>query len=465
MSTITSEEVNFLVYRYLLESGFDHSAFTLGCESLVASTGISNADVPPGALISYLQKGLQYVEIEQHMNPDGTEIDCDAPFSLIRPHICQLQADQPITIDDSTAFPKESIKQLKKHQSEVFTCQWAKGNILASGSSDHTAVMWDCNKENISDNAVVLEHPVSEDPQARGCSTLRWNNAGDRLATGCSDGITRIWMKDGSLVTECKRHNGPIFSVKWSANDKYILTASNDHTVAVWDSQSGELVQKFTNHNDPALEVDWRPNHEDEFVSCSRKIFVSRLGQEEPLYCFDKHQDEVNVVSWSPNGGMLASCGDDKSIKIWGVTNGCDESGLIFNFIGHRDVVYDMSWAPEGKRLATASADGSIKVWNLDGGVCSHTFLTNRKSNSNNTTSNDNPVPIFAVNFSNSGRYVAGGTQDGFMLVFDTEENKLVRSLNCEGGVFEVRWSDDDKSLAAVCSNAIVFVAECDFVE
>ena len=56
-----------MVYKYLVESGFGHSAFTFAHESLVARSIVADADVPPGALITFLQKGLQYVEIESHL--------------------------------------------------------------------------------------------------------------------------------------------------------------------------------------------------------------------------------------------------------------------------------------------------------------------------------------------------------------------------------------------------------------
>lgn len=62
--SITSDEVNFLVYRYLLESGFQHSAFTFGLESHIHQTSINGSIIPPGALVSVLQKGLQYIEAE-----------------------------------------------------------------------------------------------------------------------------------------------------------------------------------------------------------------------------------------------------------------------------------------------------------------------------------------------------------------------------------------------------------------
>ena len=51
-----------------LKLGFTHSAFTFAYESLVARSSISQADVPPGALIAFLQKGLEYVAVEEHIN-------------------------------------------------------------------------------------------------------------------------------------------------------------------------------------------------------------------------------------------------------------------------------------------------------------------------------------------------------------------------------------------------------------
>lgn len=65
--SITSDELNFLVYRYLQESGFVHSAFVFAYESLIGRSNIATADIPPGALIHFIQKGLQYVEIEKEL--------------------------------------------------------------------------------------------------------------------------------------------------------------------------------------------------------------------------------------------------------------------------------------------------------------------------------------------------------------------------------------------------------------
>lgn len=51
-----------------LAAGFSHSAFTFGIESHISQSNINGTLVPPAALISILQKGLQYVEAEISIN-------------------------------------------------------------------------------------------------------------------------------------------------------------------------------------------------------------------------------------------------------------------------------------------------------------------------------------------------------------------------------------------------------------
>ena len=50
-----------------MNTGFLHSAFCFGHESYVFKSNITGSEVPPGALVSIMQKGLQYVEGESHL--------------------------------------------------------------------------------------------------------------------------------------------------------------------------------------------------------------------------------------------------------------------------------------------------------------------------------------------------------------------------------------------------------------
>ncbi len=49
-------------------AGFTHSAFVFGYESFAHKSPINVNEVPPGALISFVQKGLQYLELEANLN-------------------------------------------------------------------------------------------------------------------------------------------------------------------------------------------------------------------------------------------------------------------------------------------------------------------------------------------------------------------------------------------------------------
>jgi hypothetical protein len=72
----------FKSYLFSYSVGFLHSSYTFGHESLIVleesgsgSSSTSNLagqqhgqTVPPGALISLLQKGIKFLQVEAHMN-------------------------------------------------------------------------------------------------------------------------------------------------------------------------------------------------------------------------------------------------------------------------------------------------------------------------------------------------------------------------------------------------------------
>ncbi len=68
--SLTSDELNVIVYRYLLESGFSHTAFAFASEAHLNKVlnALQTEHVAPGSLIAYVQKGLQFEEIEAHVN-------------------------------------------------------------------------------------------------------------------------------------------------------------------------------------------------------------------------------------------------------------------------------------------------------------------------------------------------------------------------------------------------------------
>ncbi|RQX72277.1 transducin beta-like protein TBL1 [Toxoplasma gondii CAST] len=89
---LSSDEVNLLVHRYLLENGFLHSAFAFSAEAAISKNPFhaTHAEkLPPNALVTLLQKALLFIYVEFHTEDEtGRAIPCDEAFSFFKRHEC-----------------------------------------------------------------------------------------------------------------------------------------------------------------------------------------------------------------------------------------------------------------------------------------------------------------------------------------------------------------------------------------
>lgn len=508
--SITSDEVNFLVYRYLQESGFSHSAFTFGIESHISQSNINGTLVPPAALISILQKGLQYVEAEISINEDGTVFDGRPIESLslidavmpdvvqtrqqaFRDKLAQQQAgnsisastsgnqanapkngdatvngegngtyinnhSEPMEMDLDVEIPASKATVLRGHESEVFICAWNPvSDLLASGSGDSTARIWNLNENNSScSTQLVLRHCIREGgqdvPSNKDVTSLDWNSDGTLLATGSYDGFARIWTKDGNLASTLGQHKGPIFALKWNKKGNSILSAGVDKTTIIWDAHTGEAKQQFPFHSAPALDVDWQNN--TTFASCSTDmcIHVCRLGNDRPLKTFQGHTNEVNAIKWDPSGMLLASCSDDMTLKIWSMK----QESCVHDLQAHSKEIYTIKWSPTGPgtnnpnsniMLASASFDSTVRLWDVERGVCIHTLTKHQE-------------PVYSVAFSPDGKHLASGSFDKCVHIWNTTTGALVHSYRGTGGIFEVCWNSTGDKVGASASDGSVCVLD-----
>ncbi|TMD69802.1 MAG: hypothetical protein E6I91_01215, partial [Chloroflexi bacterium] len=77
------------------------------------------------------------------------------------------------------------------------------------------------------------------------------------------------------------------------------------------------------------------------------------------LFTYLGHTDAVESVVWSPNGKLIASAGDDKTVQVWDASTGKS----LLTYKGHNGVVQSVAWSPNGKLIASAGNDRTVQVW------------------------------------------------------------------------------------------------------
>jgi WD40 repeat protein len=77
------------------------------------------------------------------------------------------------------------------------------------------------------------------------------------------------------------------------------------------------------------------------------------------------HGDWVRCVAFSPDGAVLASGGDDLTVRLWSV----DDIRAPRELRGHTGPVNRLAFTPDGAALLSAASDGTACVWDVATGA------------------------------------------------------------------------------------------------
>ena len=74
------------------------------------------------------------------------------------------------------------------------------------------------------------------------------------------------------------------------------------------------------------------------------------------------HQDAVLGISFSPDGELLATGSNDRTVKLWRL-----DGSHVKTLGNYESEVLSVSFGPDSQLIATGDADGELKIWDRDG--------------------------------------------------------------------------------------------------
>jgi WD40 repeat protein len=143
----------------------------------------------------------------------------------------------------------------------------------------------------------------------------------------------------------------------------------------------------------------------------------------------------VISVAFSPRRWLLASGGEDGSVRLWNLQTSAEVRSLT----GHREEVFGLAFSPDGQLLASGSFDGTVTVWAPEANT-----RRQRRTLTGQGWVRD-------VAFGPDGRLLATcGDRDRAVRLWDPATGKLLRTLlGHDERVAALAFSPDGRLLAS----------------
>jgi len=319
--------------------------------------------------------------------------------------------------------------------------------------------------------------------------SVKFSPDGRYVIAGCSDNTAKLWEVSSGRQLCSLEHKGKVYAVAFSPDNKYILSGSEDKSMKLWDLSTGREIRTFKGYGEAISSNVFSPN--GKFVASVFGDIWSSVGNKDfiiwdaitgrIIHTFSGHKDIIRSVAFSPDSRYIASGSQDKTIKLWDVSNGSEIRSFSGHLSGHKGIIYSIAFSPDGKYILSGSNDKTLKLWDVESGGNVKTFLhkgggtavafspnglyfaagalddmgdaieiwelKNGKKVKGFKEYNEKkiPSPPISLAFSNNGNYLIAGFWHGMAKVWDVNSGKEIAKVPHGGWVTAVALSPDSQ--------------------
>jgi len=311
------------------------------------------------------------------------------------------------------------------------------------------------------------------------------------------------------MMTNVLNHDSKIWNIEFDKSDSKILTSSMDGSAKVWDAKTGGLIYEIT-HEGQVNHATF--NYDGSLVataSADNTARISRVSDKTKLFEIN-HFSEVSDVSFSSDGRFVGTAGLDGAAHIWSVvdqtqiftinhdnkinrilfsndnkwviTASDDNSIQIWDLndlkkartLSSNNPITDIAISSNGKYIVSGDEQGKIAVWNTESwrqdlstnlgkssimkvaiSVDDELFAAGNQEGMVSVWQMNGKIKcgfqaeetIWDITFSQSN-YVIAGSGDGYVYIWDVDDNIEYLRIGSPGMVLSVDVSSNDRYLA-----------------
>jgi WD40 repeat protein len=249
------------------------------------------------------------------------------------------------------------------------------------------------------------------------------------LVTGSQDNTARLWdltaVDPAASATVLSGHESTVGAVAISPDNRWLVTGSGDKTARLWD----------LNTTDPAASVRVLRGHKDQIsvvtISADNRWLVTgskdRTARLWDLSATDPatssivlrgHDHHITAVTISGDSRWLVTADlNDRRTRLWDLT-AADPAASSTALYGHKSRIETMAISPDNRWLVTGSMDRTVRLWDLTAAdpAASATVLRGHEND------------VLAVSFSTDNRWLVTGSMDRTARLWDLTATDLADS-------------------------------------
>ena len=388
--------------------------------------------------------------------------------------------------------------RLNEHSKSVVEVDFSPdGKNLVSASLDRTIQLWDLAARDDS-GSISMQHNTA-------VYTVDFSPDGYAFATGSADELIRVWRPNASSepVHILRGHTDSVWTVELSPDSSLLASGSLDGTVRLWNTRFSIPRVTITGHTGGVKALAYV--EDNRIRACGTglddKLRLWDAGTGHQLSILREHTGLTQSVAFSKDGKILASGGNENStillsdVPTRGNGGGFRDDTLLLTFTGNAHGITALALSPEGSVLASGGKDGRIHL--LD--VATRTNMTILRGAESTVTAlafvpdgtilfsgEENgtirawdahsgealdignsfsraSIPITALAFSSSTRFLAIGDAIGEILLLDIDTNNETSiSTKHSRKITALIFSEDDTTLVSGSEDGTILLWNMD---